>query len=144
MIYRGPSILAVVWFGSYPTPSPRQRLVSISPSSCVVAGRTYWRESGGGGGLGRSQIRWWRESLVLYKSFIRFESSYPKQILFCAMRQSTGKPVFSGSLGRVTWIFVTKNMKHPWKRKSWKKYKTLYCMAVWVETHISVESGFAQ
>jgi hypothetical protein len=47
-----------------PPPSPRQRLVSISQSSCVSP-----VELTDGGGLGRSQIRRWRESLVLYKSF---------------------------------------------------------------------------
>jgi hypothetical protein len=63
MIYRGPGFLAIVWFGSSPTPLPLscQRIVSL-PSLLVTDGRE-------GRGWGRSQIIRRRESLVLYKSF---------------------------------------------------------------------------
>jgi hypothetical protein len=52
IIYRGPALLAVVWFGSFPTTSPPPV-----------------RMWGGGGVVGRSQIIRQRESLVFYKSF---------------------------------------------------------------------------
>ncbi len=52
MIYRIPSFLAVVWFGSTPAPSPlfRQQIVSFSVFLCV-AGPAYWREGGEGAGV---------------------------------------------------------------------------------------------
>ncbi len=63
----GPRFLAVVRFGSSPTPSPPpptpvSELSYFSVFLCV-AGQIYWRETG------RSQIKQRRESLVLYKSF---------------------------------------------------------------------------
>ncbi len=69
MFYRGPGLLAVVWFGlapsTPPSPPPLSKL-SLSQSSCVSPVElTYGR----GRGWERSQIRQRRESLVLYKSF---------------------------------------------------------------------------
>ncbi len=52
---RGPSFLAVVWFGSSPTPCPLSNFLSLP----------VWRERR----WGRSQIIRLRESLVPYKSF---------------------------------------------------------------------------
>jgi hypothetical protein len=54
MIYPGPGFLAVVWFGSCPTPSPlffRQQILSFSQSSCVspVEALTDGREKEGMG-----------------------------------------------------------------------------------------------
>jgi hypothetical protein len=65
MIHRGPGFLAVVWFGSSPSPPPS----SVSKFSIVLSlpvGLTDGEE--GGKGVGRSQIIRWRESLVLYRS----------------------------------------------------------------------------
>ncbi len=54
MIYRGPGFLAVVWFGSSPTPPPiphpHEQVVSLSPSSCVLPVELTL---GRGGGAGR-------------------------------------------------------------------------------------------
>ncbi len=55
MIYRRTGCLAVVWFGSYPTPYyhlSRQRVVSLSQSSWVSLVKLTDGEGGGG--------RWWR------------------------------------------------------------------------------------
>ncbi len=54
MIYRGPVFLAVVWFGSSPTPSHlfRQQFVSLSQSSCVSPVLLIQGIEGGGGGKG--------------------------------------------------------------------------------------------
>ncbi len=53
MIHRGPGFLAVVWFGSSPTPlSPLSRQLYLFLSLHVRCGRTYWRERGGGDGRG--------------------------------------------------------------------------------------------
>ncbi len=52
IIYRGPSFLAVVWFGSSPipyTPLFRQQVVSLSQSSCMSPGEDT---KGSGGGVG--------------------------------------------------------------------------------------------
>ncbi len=57
MIYRGPSFLAVVWFGSSPTPFPLSRLQGVCLSER------------GEGGWAWSQILRPQEYLVLYKSF---------------------------------------------------------------------------
>ncbi len=72
MIYRGPGILAVVWFGpsSTPSPSPVSKLSLLLPvcrRSSLPAGYGVW--GGGGRGWGRSLIFRRQESLVLYKSF---------------------------------------------------------------------------
>ncbi len=71
MFYRGASILAVVWFGSPPTPSPPP-LSSASflfgPSSCVSPVELTDRRVGRRGWTS-SQIIRPRESLTLYKSF---------------------------------------------------------------------------
>ncbi len=66
LIYRWPGFLAIVWFGSSPTPSPlpSSRCLSFSLFLCV-AGWAYWR----GRGLGRSQIIWWQEGMLLNKLF---------------------------------------------------------------------------
>jgi hypothetical protein len=45
MIYREPCFLAVVRFGSSPTPFPSARCLSSSVFLCV-AGRAYWRKKG--------------------------------------------------------------------------------------------------
>ncbi len=70
VIYRGPDHLAVVWFGSPPTPLLPTLLsetcLSFSVFLCI-AGRHFWRESEGG--WAKSQIIRRRESLALYKSF---------------------------------------------------------------------------
>ncbi len=53
MIYRVPSFLAFVWFGSlltHYTPTPRQQVVSLSQSSCVSPGELT--DLGGRGGRG--------------------------------------------------------------------------------------------
>ncbi len=54
MNYRGPGFLAVIWFGSLPTPSPPPALPSASCLSFAVflcvAGWAYWRVGGRGGG----------------------------------------------------------------------------------------------
>ncbi len=65
MIYKGPGFLAVVWFGSSPTPFLP---LSRQQVSLILAGRAYWRGVGGG----EEQIIRPRESLVLYKSFNTF------------------------------------------------------------------------
>ncbi len=58
MIYRGPGFLAAIWFGSS---------LFLSLPACVSTVKlTYVR---GGEGVG-SQIKWPRESLALYKSFV--------------------------------------------------------------------------
>ncbi len=67
MYNRIPGFLAVVWFGSFPLPSPlpsRQQVVSLSQSSCVSTVELLTKEWRGA----RSQIIRRRESLVLYKS----------------------------------------------------------------------------
>ncbi len=48
MIFKGPGFLAVLWFGSSPTPSPLTRQQVVSVFLCVVAGRAYRREKGEG------------------------------------------------------------------------------------------------
>jgi hypothetical protein len=67
MIYRWPCFLAVVWFGSSPTPFLVTSCLSFSIFLCV-AGRAYWRERGERGWR-RSQIIRGRESLVLSKNY---------------------------------------------------------------------------
>ncbi len=65
MIERGPGSLAIIWFGSSPTPFPplsRQQVVFLSQSSCVSPGE-------GRMGWVKSEIIRPRESLVLYRSF---------------------------------------------------------------------------
>jgi hypothetical protein len=64
MIYREPGFLAVVPFGSSPTPF-RQQAVSLSQSSSLSP--VELTEEEGGRGWGRSQIIRQRESLVLCK-----------------------------------------------------------------------------
>jgi hypothetical protein len=67
MIYRGPGFLAVVWFGSSPTPSPVSKFLSLSHlpvcrQSSFLTGEESWR------GWARSQIIILPgESLALYK-----------------------------------------------------------------------------
>ncbi len=70
LLFRGLGFLAVVWFGSSPTPFP-----PLPSASCLsftvflcVAVRAYWRERGRGAGA-RSQIIRPQESLALYNSF---------------------------------------------------------------------------
>ncbi len=63
MIYRGPGFLAIVWFGSPPTPSPSVSSTGDAPEDWERE-TTCWREKVGG-----SQIIRWLESLVLWKSF---------------------------------------------------------------------------
>jgi hypothetical protein len=68
MICRGPGFLAVVLLGSSPTPYPpfsRQKLVSLSQSSCVSPVEL----TDGRGGEPGAKIIPPRESLVFYKSF---------------------------------------------------------------------------
>ncbi len=62
MIYRGPCFLAIICFGSTPTPFPlsRQQLVSLCQVSSCVAGRAYWREGEGGGRHGADDKKTWR------------------------------------------------------------------------------------
>jgi len=71
MIYKGPGFLAVVGFGSSPTPLPA--LFPVSKLDRRHTGRHWKRDNlrtgEGGRGWRRSQIRRWRESLFLYKSF---------------------------------------------------------------------------
>jgi hypothetical protein len=69
MIYRGPSFLSVLCFGSTPAPSPpplpTANCVSFSVFLCV-AGPAYWPARGGRVG---SRIIRMQESFVLYKLF---------------------------------------------------------------------------
>ncbi len=73
VIYRGPGFLAVLWFGSSPTPFP----LSFRSASCLsfsvflcVADQACWRPTGERGrGWARSRIIRPQESLVFYKSF---------------------------------------------------------------------------
>ncbi len=54
MIYRGPGLLALVWFGSTPTHFPpllSATCLSFSVFLCVGS-RAYWGRWGGGGGHG--------------------------------------------------------------------------------------------
>ncbi len=73
MIYRGPGILAVLWFGSSATPSPfsRQQVVSLSHSSFFFSlspvELTIFRRRKGR--VGKIPIIRPRESLVFCKSF---------------------------------------------------------------------------
>ncbi len=63
--YRGPDLLAVIWFGSSPPPSPVSKL-SLFLSLPVCRRSSLLMGDGGGGGRmgwGRSQIIWRRESL---------------------------------------------------------------------------------
>ncbi len=63
--------LAVLWFGSSPTPFPPlpvSKVVSLSQSSCVCR-RSSLLTGEEGRVWGRSQITWLRESLALCKSF---------------------------------------------------------------------------
>jgi hypothetical protein len=68
MIYKGPSFLAVVCFGSMPTPSsplPSASCLSFSVFLCVAVQLT----DGGGKGWALSRIiRPPQESLAIYKS----------------------------------------------------------------------------
>jgi hypothetical protein len=66
MIYRGPSFLAIVWFGSSLIPSHPLSHLSFSVFLCVP-GRPYWRVSGMR--WERSQIK---EKLFFYKLFSTF------------------------------------------------------------------------
>ncbi len=54
-----------------PTPAPLSsaRVLAIPVFLCVAAGRAYWRERGGGNGVGGSLIKRRRRRLVLCKSF---------------------------------------------------------------------------
>jgi len=63
MIYRGPDVLALVWFGSYPYPFPWASCLSFLVFLCIT-GRAK-----GGREWGRSQIIRQRESLALFRSF---------------------------------------------------------------------------
>ncbi len=66
MSYRGPGLIAGVWFGSFlRLPLSRQQVVSLYKSSCMSPVEL----TNGRGGGDRIQIIWQRESLVLYKSF---------------------------------------------------------------------------
>ncbi len=49
IIYRWPGFLAIVWFGSSPTPLSSQQVVSLSQSSCVSPVEIKCRRGGGGG-----------------------------------------------------------------------------------------------
>ncbi len=69
MIYRGPGFLAVIWFGSLPTPSSQLSLSKLSLFLSLPVCRRSSLLTGGGRGWGRSQIIWPQESLALYKSF---------------------------------------------------------------------------
>ncbi len=81
MIYRGPSLLVVVWLGSFTPPPPlsSQKYVCLAQSS-RVPGRAYWRPRDGGWWGGRGAKSYDRlESLVLYKSF---HTLFPKVFIF--------------------------------------------------------------
>ncbi len=65
MIYRGPGFNAVVWSGSTITPSPISNL-SLFLHLPMCFRSSLLPEERGGGEWGRSQIIWWRESLVLW------------------------------------------------------------------------------
>ncbi len=69
MIYGGPGFLAVLWFGSSPTPSPlssqyhRRQTAELRKIDNLLTGE-------GGAGVGKEPIMQWQESLVLNKSAI--------------------------------------------------------------------------
>jgi hypothetical protein len=50
MIYRGAGCLAVIWFGSSPTPFPlnSRQIISLSQSSCVSLAELTDERAGGG------------------------------------------------------------------------------------------------
>ncbi len=62
------AFLAVVWFGSSPTPLPWANCLSFSVF-LRVAGRAYWRERGGGGVVEEPNHKTARESMAFYKLF---------------------------------------------------------------------------
>ncbi len=68
-IYRNPGILAVVWFGSSPTPSPRTVSKLDRRHREILRKRDNLLKEEGGVDGGRSQITQQRESQVFYKSF---------------------------------------------------------------------------
>ncbi len=69
IIYRGPGFLAVLWFGSSPTPSnpPLPSVCWTGDTQGLRNRDNLLTEEGEGKGM-RSQIIWLQESLVLYKS----------------------------------------------------------------------------
>ncbi len=71
MIYWGPGSLAVVWFGSSPTPPPfpvKKLDRRHTLTGRLTRGTTCWGE-GGRKGVGEEPNSGPQESLVLYKSF---------------------------------------------------------------------------
>jgi hypothetical protein len=72
-IYRGPGLLAVVWFGSYSPASHSSPSVSSTDDTEEGWEReTTFSRGKGGGGWARSRCIRPQESLVLYKSFNTF------------------------------------------------------------------------
>ncbi len=69
MIYRGPGFLAVVWFGSSPTPSPPPVSKSRPATHRKTKKERQFADGRRGKGWARSRIIRPLESLVLYKSF---------------------------------------------------------------------------
>ncbi len=76
MKYRGPGLLAVLWFGSSPAPP-------VSNLDRRHKGRLRQLDDGRWGGEGRAQSRRQRESLVLYKSFNTLCSSRSNMACVC-------------------------------------------------------------
>jgi hypothetical protein len=68
IIHRGSGFLAIVWFGSSPTPFPlsHEQVVSLSDFQCVADSPVELTD---GRGWARSQIIRPLDSLALYKSF---------------------------------------------------------------------------
>ncbi len=61
MIRKGQTLLAVVWFDSYPTPFPpllSASCLSFSDFLCI-AGQAYWRKGGGGGAKSSEREKAW-------------------------------------------------------------------------------------
>ncbi len=99
--FKGPSFLAVEWFGSVPTPSPPSPFRKLDRRH---TGRLRKRDNllkgwgGGGEGAGSRIIRP-QESLVLYKSFNPLCSTYTSGVLMATHRKTEKERQFAEKRG---------------------------------------------
>ncbi len=96
-IYRGPSFLAVVWFGSTPAPFPpllSANCLTFSVFNCV-AGPAYWRERRGGGGVEPNHATaigplWIIQSSMVYRETVSQKAMAPKSTEWDLPKENSG------------------------------------------------------
>ncbi len=134
MINRGPGFLAVIWFGSTPTPFPlsHQQVATLSQSSCVSL--IELTDGRGGREWAWSRIIRPQESLAFYKSFntlwysslVRMRSRQVVRVSDCQWTSYNG-PGFVPSIRRHSriWGAADEAVLNKKKRKQIKNPKNM-------------------